>query len=240
MTDQGEGQNLTEDVLEAVEEQATDEPEVDPVVENDTKTIQLRAQTATELTPEQTYLQQIKADFDSLPHLHPGVEWIDVEKSLQKDPESLRKLGAFNAKGHKMNVVGEENGEFIFVSAWSNYEEVSPDHRNITFDLEGQKLAESKGYRPIGNAVSIIANIMGVKEDEARNYLADLKFYEQLDNAIDVKGGAWLKTDKTWRERGDAYCASHLSLLCGSSRRLADYLSARTSFRAELRVKKAA
>jgi hypothetical protein len=126
-----------------------------------------------------------------------------------------------------MNVFGEENGEFVFVSAWSNYREVSEDHRNITYDLEGQRLAEEQGSPPTGNAVDI-AKSMGVD-------LADPKFHEQLWNCVSVNGRAWLKTDDATRKTtGDAFCGrGH-----GYDPRSASSHIAYCSFRAALRVKK--
>ena len=65
---------------------------------------------------KKTWLGDFKSRFDALPQLHKGVQWEDVEKSLKADPESMAKLQALDAKGHAMNVFGEEKGEFIFAS----------------------------------------------------------------------------------------------------------------------------
>lgn len=196
--------------------------------------VEAKAPTA-ELSPEQVWIGEFKTRFDDLPHLHKGIQWANVEKSLKVDPESMRKLQALDEKGHNMNVFGEENDEFIFVSGWSDCEKVSLDHRNITHDPEGQKLAEKRGSTPNGNAVSIIAKIMGVKEDEAGNYLADPKFHEQLRREIEVNGWAWLKTDTATRQTGYAFCGG----FSGIFRRDAGYRDDYGSFRVELRVKKA-
>jgi hypothetical protein len=196
-----------------------------------------------ELSPEQVekkWLGEFKSRFDALPKLHEGVQWTDVETSLRADPESMAKLQALDAKGHAMNVFGEESGEFIFVSAWGKEEQVAPNHRNIAYDTKGQKLSEKKGCKPKGNAVSIIANIMGVKhgvkmEEEASNYLADPKFHEQLIEEIAVNGVAWLKTDADTRKTGFALRGRGGD---GIFKMEADYSSG-GSFRAALRVKKA-
>jgi hypothetical protein len=115
-------------------------------------------ETKQELSPEQVeakWLDDFKSRFEALPELHKGIQWADVERSLKADPEAMRKLQALDEKGHAMNVFGEEKGEFIFASGWDNYEEVAAEHKNITYDLEGQKLAEKSGYKPNGNAVDI-------------------------------------------------------------------------------------
>jgi len=177
-----------------------------------------------ELTPEQQWFGEFKARFDALPQLHKGVQWADVEKSLKADPEQLRKLQTLDEKGHNMNVFGEENGEFIFVSAWRDYKKVSPDHRNIAYDLEGQELAKQYGYNPHGNAVDIIKSI-GAD-------LADPKFHEQLRREIAVNGWAWLKTDAATRKTGDAFDGFN----DGTTRHAAYFCYADSSFRAALRV----
>ena len=190
-----------------------------------------------DLSPEQQqaqWLNELESRFNTLSKLHEGINWIDVEKALKADPESMAKLQALDAKGHQMNVFGEENDKFIFVSAWDRYEQVATDHRNITYDSKGQRLAEGKGYSPNGNAMSIIADIMGVEEDEAINYLADPRFHKQLRKAIAVNGRAWLKTDIVTRKTGKALSGYPYGI-----NRIHAYLpyDAR-SFRAALRVKK--
>ena len=184
---------------------------------------------------QEKWFRDLKTRFDALTQLHEGIQWTDVEQSLKADPESKRRLMALDAKGHAMNVFGEENGEFIFASAWDRYQQVSPEHRNISFDKEGQKLAEEKGATPNGNAVSILASIMGVEEDEAANYLADTKFHEALRKAININGWTWLKTDEATRKSGLAF----YGYLDGVYRDIAHFCDGLGSFRAALRVKKA-
>lgn len=180
-----------------------------------------------ELFQELIWLGQLKTRFDALPKLHEGIQWTDVERSLKADPNSMRKLQALDEKGHSMNVFGEEKGEFIFASGWNDYNKVSLDHRNIAYDLEGQKLAEKQGYHPTGNAVDI-ATLMGVD-------LADTKFHEQLRKAIAVNGLAWLKTDAATRATGYAFYGDDSGIYGYDAR----YLYDRSSLRAALRVKKA-
>jgi len=131
-----------------------------------------------EITPEQKWFGEFKVRFDAFAILHPGVQWVDVEKSLKADPEAMKKLRALDEKGHNMNVFGEENGGFVFVSGWSDYREVSLDHRNIVFD----------------DAIGLA----GVD-------LADQKFHEQLRKVVDLNGWAWLNTDTTMRKSGEAF-----------------------------------
>lgn len=191
---------------------------------------------AAELSPEQVWLGELKVRFDALQQLHEGIQWTDVKRSLLAAPESMGKLRALDEKGHRMNVFGEEGDEFIFVSGWNNHEQVASDHKNITYDLKGQKLAESQGRHPNDNAISIIAKIMDVEEDEANNYLADPKFHEQLRRVMAVHGFAWFKTDAVTRMTGDAFCGGGNAIYYQN---FAHDHNDHGSFRAELRVKKA-
>ena len=181
-----------------------------------------------ELFPGQQWLSKLKIRFNALRPLytHKENEWANIEKSLKADPESMRKLQALDSKGHAMNIFGEENGEFIFASSWSNVSKVALEHRNIAYDLEGQRLAERQGSSPTGNAVDI-AKLIGVE-------LADPKFNEQLRRNIEVNGWAWLKTDAATRKSGDAFFGDN----SGTYRDLADSHLESGSFRAVLRVKK--
>ncbi len=190
------------------------------------------------LTKEQkAELKLLKTNFDALPKLHEGIKWEEVEKSLIASPDAINKLKALDEKGHQMNVFGEENGKFIFVSAWTDYENVSDEHRNICFDAEGQTLAKSQGEAPTGNAVDIIAKIMGVKEDVARNFLAESRYHEQLMEVVEnnLNGWAWLKTDVITRKAGFAFD----SYFNGLNQNFASSSNDDGSFRAALRVKKA-
>jgi len=144
-----------------------------------------------------SWLAEFHTRFDALKKLHPEIKWADVEKSLKVNPEALAKLLALDEKGHAMNVFGTEYGEFVFASAWDDFEKVASDHRNIAYDLEGQKESEKKGNKPNGNAVDI-ATAMGVD-------LADKSLTEQLIAAIKVNGWAWVKTDAATRKAGEAF-----------------------------------
>lgn len=202
---------------------------VNPAVDQ-TAAVQPSKVPTLELSPEQLWLGQLESRFNSIPQLHKNIQWIDVEKSLKADPESMLKLQALDEKGHSMNVFGEEAGEFIFASAWNNYEQVSKDHRNIVFDKKAEYYLEkhSPNERCKGNSMDI-TNELGVD-------LADPKLHEQLIRAIRVNGWAWLKTDEATRKLGNAFYGDYY----GVSRRYPSVRDNSGSFRAAIRVKKIA
>lgn len=193
------------------------------------------------LSPEQKqeqWLGAFRERFNRLSALHEGITFTDVEKSLKADPESMRRVQALDEKGHEMNVFGfdKENNEFIFASAWNNYESIAADHRTITYDPAGQKLAKDNGYHPNGNAISIIAKIMGCEEKDAGKYLANRELHNQLRAALgnDINGWAWLQTDDARRKTGYALYGHN----GGVGLNVAYGHGGLGSFRAALRVKR--
>ena len=197
--------------------------ELQPVLESKGTTKELSTEEV-----EKAWLGEFKARFDAIPLLHKGIQWIDVEKSLKADPESMAKLQALDAKGHEMNVFGEGNGEFIFASAWDSYEKVSMDHRSIVFDKEAQELLEREhpDEKCNGNATDMV-KALGVD-------LADPNLNQRLVKEVLVIGWAWFKTDAATRKSGKAFYGNKFEI----DKRPADNEHINGSFRAELRVKK--
>ena len=178
---------------------------------------------------DEAQLASIKKRFVALPGLHPDIEWEDVQAALFNDLETLGKIKALDAKGHEMNVMEEDNGEFVFVSCWTDYNQVSPDHKNIVFDRVAQDRVAIRYPQEScnGNAVEIV-NAMGAE-------LADEKYHNQLRGVTDVNGWAWLKTDQATRKAGSARFGDLVGV--GSYDANNHYVNG--AFRSELRVKEA-
>lgn len=175
-----------------------------------------------ELTPEQAWIRGFKTRFDATPQLHGGVKWSDVEKSLQADPESMRKLQALDAAGFEMNVFRAKNSDEIqFRTAQRDVTKITQAYRTIMYDEQAE--TDYPQYRVNGNAEGI-ATRMGVE-------LADKELYEQLRVR---KGWVWLKTDRATRDTGRAFTGSNdgVALYGAYSHRVDG------SFCAALRVKK--
>lgn len=197
-------------------------------------------------SPEQPWFGQLKAHLrahfedEKLSRLHEGIPWGDVERAINnafnEDPEFIRRLMACEATGHAMNVFGEANDEFIWASGWGDYQAVSEDHQHISYDAVGEQQARDSLFNPRGNAVSIVARMMDVSEQEATNYLADSKLHEQLRAVIKIIGWAWVKTDDETRKAGYALYSNSGGI---NSSYANSCNFAGGSFRVELRVKKA-
>lgn len=175
-------------------------------------------------TVEIGYLGELKARFDALPHLHPGVQWMDVKKSLEADPAAKAKLEALDAKGYAMNVFrSKNNGEIQFRTAQLDVTKIAAEHRKIMYDKQAQ--TDYPQYKANGNAKDI-AKSMGCE-------LADQELYEQ---SRVQNGWVWVETDAATRETGYAFCGSY----SGVVRNGANFHIVNGSFCAALRVKKAA
>lgn len=175
-----------------------------------------------ERSPQEKWLGEFKTRFDALPQLHQGVQWTDVEKTLEADQEAMRKLQLLDEAGFKMNVFGEKNGEIQFRTAQTDVTKITSKYRTIMADKKAQ--TDYPQYNVNGNAEEIAA-AMGVE-------VADQELYEQFRVQ---NGWVWLKTDATTRKTGDAFYGAYNGIIKRYARNPYDD----GSFCAALRVKKA-
>jgi hypothetical protein len=135
--------------------------------------------------------------FEEKSNLHPGIKFEDVKRSLLLDPKSMEIFMFLDSFGHEMNVFGEEDGTFIFVSAWLDFKNVSPEHRWLIYDSLAKN--EKEDYlNPLcrGDATSIVHQL-GVS-------LAYAKYHLKLIELYLVRGRAWLHTSRSDRIKGNA------------------------------------
>lgn len=189
-------------------------PELHPVAGGKTTTV--------ELSLEQKWFDVFKTRFDSFPHLHEGVQWSDVEKTLKADRKAMGKLQLLDEAGFEMNVFGEKNGEIIFRTAQTDVTKIASKYRTIMADKKAQ--IDYPQYSVHGNAEEIAA-FLGVE-------VADSDLYKQYRVQ---NGWVWLKTDEATRKTGTAFFGNRDGIYGYS----ADFLIASGSFCAALRVKKA-
>jgi len=176
-----------------------------------------------ELTTEQAWFGEFKTRFDAIPQLHKGVQWTDVEKSLQAAPESMRKLQVLDAAGFEMNVFRAKNsGEIQFRTAQTDVTKIASAYRTIMYDKQAE--TDYPQYKTNGNAVDLAAKTFGCE-------LADKELYEQLRVQ---KGWVWLKTDRATRDTGSAFTGHYHGVNRGDAYNHGD----NGSFCAALRVKK--
>lgn len=140
-------------------------------------------------------LQTLKKRFESNMHRHREIKWIEVEKRITENPNSLRSLLAMETTGGEPDVIGFEKGEFLFCDCSP---ESPKGRRGLCYDHEGQASREKKGVYPPGNAIDM-ASAMGIEI-----LTEDMYFHLQEIENFDAKTSSWLKTPPEIRTLGGA------------------------------------
>lgn len=151
-----------------------------------------------EFSPEQgeELLEKLKLRFEENADRHTGLEWVEIQKKLEADPDKLSSLYAMESTGGEPDVVGydQKSGEYIFYDC----AEQSPSRRSICYDGEGEQARVKKGVHPGGNAVDLAA-AMGIE------LLNEAQYREmQKLGKFDTKTESWLKTPAEIRDLGGA------------------------------------
>ncbi len=155
-----------------------------------------------ELSPEQCkeLLRVLKARFKANHKLHEKIQWGNVEKALQANPEKLWSLQQLEVTGGEPDVIGEEKGEFVF----GDCSAASPSgRRNVVFDKEAEE--DLKKHYPNekcnGNAADMVAEY-GV------DFMDETQYRElQKKILIDQNTWSWLKTPAHINEFGESRVA---------------------------------
>ncbi len=155
-----------------------------------------------ELSPEQLeeLLKALKARFDKNLNRHKGLEWVKVQAKLEANSEKLWSLNEMERTGGEPDVVGydEKTGEYIFIDCSA---ESPKGRRKVSYDHEGQAVAEKRGTPPEGNAVDM-ATAMGIE------VLTEEQYRElQKLGKFDTKTSSWVKTPSDIRKLGGAIFA---------------------------------
>lgn len=140
-----------------------------------------------------TLLATLQTRFEQHPTRHPGLDWKQVRAKLEAHPAKLRTLHAMEDTGGEPDVVGQENGEYVFFDCSPE----SPKGRtSLCYDLEG--LESRKKFKPENSAVEV-AKDMGIA-------LLTEKQYRELQQLgeFDLKTSSWVKTPPDIRSRGGA------------------------------------
>jgi len=148
----------------------------------------------------QDLLGVLQARFESNMNRHEGLEWVEVQAKLEKNPEKLWSLHEMERSGGEPDVVShdEETGEFIFVDCSAE----SPNgRRSLCYD--GEALASRKKHKPEGSAMETAA-AMGVELLTEEQYRELQRF-----GIFDSKTSSWVKTPADVRELGGSIFADY-------------------------------
>ena len=162
------------------------------------------------LTPEQAeeLLGTLKERFENNKERHKGIEWSQVESRLNEaSPEKLWSLNEMERTGGEPDVVGivEETGEVEF---WDCSKESPEGRRNLSYDREGQEVAEKEGKSPAGNAIDIADDMRlgGILNEE------QIKKLSKLVKDLFRASLSWVDTsEETRKTRGGALRACRIN-----------------------------
>jgi hypothetical protein len=188
-----EGSNKTETIstLSVTSEPPKEEPKSSELPEGEKK----------ELTPEQQerLLSTLKERFESNKILHKRLEWSDVERALNANPEKMWSLYQLESTGGEPDVFWEDETGFIFGDCFNESPEV---RRNLVFDKEAEERLRQEYPDEVcsGNVVDKVAK-WGVElmSKEEHSYL------KQHILHFDDKTHSWLKTPAHVRQNGQAF-----------------------------------
>ena len=140
-------------------------------------------------------LKTLKARFEKNRLRHPDIDWTQVQKKLEANPEKLWSLHEMERTGGEPDVTGQDrkSGEIIFYDCSPE----SPDgRRNVCYDREA--LDKRKANKPANSAMDLAA-AMGIE------ILTEEQYRElQKLGKFDTKTSSWLITPPAIRKLGGA------------------------------------
>ncbi|MGM0941669.1 MAG: DUF4256 domain-containing protein [Bacillota bacterium] len=170
-------------------------------------------------------LKALKTRFEKNMHRHQGVEWANVQARLEANAEKLWSLHEMESTGGEPDVVGHEQGQYIFYDCST---ESPKGRRSVCYDREA--LEARKKHQPENNAIDM-ATAMGIELLTEEQYRA----LQQLEH-FDKKTSSWVQTPSDIRELGGAlfcdYRYGHVFLYHNGA---SSYYAAR-GFRGSLKV----
>jgi hypothetical protein len=140
-------------------------------------------------------LETLKARFEKNMGRHSGIEWAQIQSTLEGNPEKLWSLDEMERTGGEPDVVGfdKKTGEYIFYDCSPQ----SPlGRRSVCYDPEA--LESRKVAKPRDSAVGMAAK-MGIE-------LLTEEQYQELQKLgeFDTKTQSWVKTPPGIRKLGGA------------------------------------
>lgn len=150
-----------------------------------------------ELTPQQkeTFLEVLQLRFKKNTHRHIGLQWENIQKKLENNPEKFWSI-------HEMEKTGGEPDVIAYIAATDEYvfcdcaTESPSERRSLCYDKEA--LDKRKNNKPKNNAMDLAKEI-GIEILSQEDYLK----LQKLEN-FDTKTSSWLKTPEEIRTLGGA------------------------------------
>jgi hypothetical protein len=149
------------------------------------------------MSPEQQkeIFKVLKARFEKNMNRHKGLEWSNVQSSLETKADKLWSLNGMEETGGEPDVVGhnKKTGEYIFYDCSA---ESPKGRRSVCYDHEA--LEKRKENKPQNSAIQMAAE-MGIEilNEEQYRHLQKLGIF-------DAKTSSWLRTPADIRKLGGA------------------------------------
>jgi hypothetical protein len=193
------------------------------------KTAMKAARAKLKLSPQQgeELLRALKARFEKNMGRHNGLEWAEVQATLEANAEKLWSLNEMERTGGEPDVVGHDKitGEYIFYDCAA---ESPKGRRSLCYDREA--LEARKEHKPSDSALNTAA-AMGIE-------LLTEEQYRELQKLgdFDTKTSSWVKTPSEIRKLGGAlFCDRRYDQVFLYHNGAESYYAAR-GFRGSLRV----
>ncbi len=172
-------------------------------------------------------LNILKTRFDQNVYRHKGIEWTQVLKKLEANPEKMWSLNEMESTGGEPDVVGQDkkSGEYFFCDCSI---ESSNGRRSLCYDREA--LMARKENKPANNAIDM-ASSMGIE------LLSEEQYRElQQFGKFDLKTSSWVKTPPSIRKLdGALFCDRRYDTVFVYHNGAQSYYAAR-GFRGTLKV----
>ena len=146
-------------------------------------------------TESEELFKTLKVRFEKNINRHKNMEWTDVQRKLEANPEKLWSINEMEKTGGEPDVVGKDKktGEFLFYDCSA---ESPKERRSICYDHEA--LEKRKENKPGDSAINM-ADEMGIE------ILTEEEYFElQKLGSFDAKTSSWLKTPVEVRKLGGA------------------------------------
>lgn len=142
---------------------------------------------------QQELIKTLQNRFEKNTQRHKGLDWAKIQAKLETQPEKLWSLNEMERTGGEPDIVGHENGEYLFFDCSP---ESPKERRSICYD---QKALDSrKEHKPKDSATNM-ASDMGIELLTEEQY----RKLQQLGN-FDLKTSSWIQTPDIIRKLGGA------------------------------------
>ncbi|MFC4162523.1 DUF4256 domain-containing protein [Epilithonimonas zeae] len=176
---------------------------------------------------QEELIKILKIRFEKNPNRHENIQWEDVQKKLESNPEKLWSLNEMERTEGEPDVVGydKKTDEYLFIDCSS---ESPKGRRSLCYDREA--LNSRKENKPANSAVDL-ANEIGIEILNEEQY----RELQTLGN-FDLKTSSWVKTPDNIRKLGGAvFCDKRYNTVFLYHNGAESYYAAR-GFRGILRV----